>query len=297
VTVAVVAAVAVVLALGGGGDQGNTVSAIEPGDYLQIEGRVESLVAAEPGATRYRLATPLGPLDVDLADDAPLTGASGEPASARPAAGDLLAITGTVTEARRIAASSAAFVPEDGATAPERDIRTYDGHAPLHATIVVVALGGDGVRAHVVVEAAGGRLLIPLSPRGARLLFSMDRHLLRLGVTVTPDPAAPGRYIIESAGTPDRGESPSARLHGIVTAVDGNVLTVEVARGGASVSVAVVVQRTTRLVLGPRLLAAIREGGTAVLVGQTLAATGVRDGEGRFLAEVIAVASEQHGDE
>jgi len=233
-----------------------TASALTVDDYVQVQGVVST---TENGVVTVQ-SPELGDLDVAIDESTAVTDEQGVRETAHLRAGELVLVSGIVTQKRAIAATNVA-VAKDQAT-PQAAAK---GRIPLLKTlreslqgsISLFTLSPDGTRARVLVANANAKFLVDVDPE------AMDQFLVenpgpigaRVRIVEAPE-LAPGVFRLEPLKPP--ADSPTARpgtaqfenVRGVVTARAGNVLTVQTERG----PVAVVVRLGTVIRVGPTAL-------------------------------------------
>jgi hypothetical protein len=266
---------AAIVVLSGGGAE--TAVALEPGDYVQVQGTVESTSETPAGRT-LRLATPMGPVEVVVAAGTPLTvrGQRRPLSELSPGAG--LVIAGLVADDRTLRAESLAL----GTVSPHppgRLERLEHDRGRFTGEVVSLALAPDGEASRIVVVGPGGR----------RILVTLDREaaasLLEQG------PSAPGRRVsidrdqtgnvvvaLETAEGAPPARPGLFEVTGVISAVTDDGFEVA-ARGGV---VTVVVQETTRVVRGDR------QAGPGMQVGQAVAVSGAQH-DGVLVADLVVL--------
>ncbi|MFN0096276.1 MAG: hypothetical protein ACKVVT_16060 [Dehalococcoidia bacterium] len=290
--VALLVAVIGALALSGGG--AGTAAALEPGDYVQLEG-VVSAATSDGGEQLVRVESDLGPVDVAVSA---LT-AVGLPGG-RIAPGTRVTIAGLVEAATkkepRIAANAVSLANSDGATAAKPNLRELKKLKPgLRGVIVLFNLAPAGDSGWVVLRLANGdRVLVGVDAATRVQIAELDRVIgtsvevvageggRGFGLTIAGAPSAPkpgdGVAAEKLAG-------PIVRVLGIPTGMDGRILTLRTLQGTAEV----VIKPATLIVVGQSGVpaSAIRKG--EFPSGITLGVAGRQDAEGRIVADRIIV--------
>lgn len=293
-----------------------TVQAFEPGDYVELAGVVADVPGAEGAGTgSFTVASEFNDVQVDISADTAVTNADGAAEALGIRQGTAVTVAGVVDTRGRVAARSVMVSPAGG-PAPQRTTfkQLREVRPELDGTIVTFALSADGQRGRVLLTSATGeRLLVNVDGKSLERLLSLTSGLgARVSVgqepgqsrdefslsgveppapAVTPSPAPSGTTTPAARRTPpaDSRATPAlasaARLAGIVTNREANVLTVETKAGPRLV----VVTRETRILVGESGL--LRErilDGSGAIVGHGVAVTGVVEkGTGRLRADVL----------
>ena len=302
-----------------------TAQAFEPGDYVELEGVVLDASGAD-GRQGFTVASEFNDVKVDIAQDTSVTDAAAPADAASIAQGTSVTVAGIVDEAGHVVARSVA-VSLKAQPRPRRitfkELR--DRRPDLTGKVITFALSQDGQKGRVLLAATDGeRFLVNVDGKslaallslstalGAQVIVAQDagqaRDLFRLSAveaatatpaatvisTATAAPPAPSA----AATTPARrtpGVEPkapaarggSARLTGVVTGRDANVVTVQTKDGPRQV----VVSRDTRILLGDSGL--LREhilSGAETVLGHVVSAAGALDkATGRLKADVLIV--------
>ena len=175
----------------------SAAAAFEPGDYVQLQGTVES---ASPGTLHLRYE--LGTVDVDIADATTVIddGTAIDPSSLK--AGDSVLVGGVVGENRRVSARTLAVsevrLPEPSAARITR-LEALEGKLP--GRVVAFALAPNG-RGRVTLETADGRrLLVIVDARSAERLVALGAIPGRRVVVGGVSPAGERVYFLEFEGS------------------------------------------------------------------------------------------------
>lgn len=174
----------------------SAAAAFEPGDYVQLQGTVES---TSPGTLHLRYE--LGRVEVDIADATTVIddGTAIDPSSLKP--GDSVLVGGVVGENRRVSARTLAVsevrLPEPSAVVMKR-LEALEGKLP--GRVVAFALAPNG-RGRVTLETADGRrLLVIVDARSAERLVALGAILGRRVVVGGVSPAGERVYFLEFEG-------------------------------------------------------------------------------------------------
>jgi len=291
--------------------QATTVSALEVGDYAQVEGVVES-TREDGGELVLDVATPLGDMTVTAGDETSVVDANATAGreSLRPGVG--LVIGGLVTANRHIEAQTLA-VGEEREPPHRTSVRLLRNRNPdLAGRIIGVGLPAGGDHARIVVENdEGRRYYLDVDGESAAQVVRLERAL-DARVRVQPVTEAGGRFSLEfldgvpaeptpigdgavepgetpPPGRPDQprsGQPALVSVEGIVVAAEPGLITVRSRHGLVEVDV-----RSASRVL-PGVSGLSRD---QVLGGESLAGHGViirgglEAGTDRVIANVILV--------
>lgn len=238
-------AVAAIVALRPFGRATETVNAIEAGDFVQLEGTVESVDATED-ARRLQLATAVGRIELVVSGDTAVTDGS-QPLDAEAITpGEGIAFAGVAQDSRRVAATTVAALRGLNAVAPGDYEVLKDARAGIEGIIVFFALADGGGSADVLVELdSGRRLLAPVDAESVRRLAAEHPGLVGVRVTLA-EGRRQGLFGLALA----RGGA-ATPVRGFVT-VTGTVLSIERAQlvletGGGEMTIRL--GRDTRILL------------------------------------------------
>ncbi len=268
-------------------------------DYVQIEG-----VITENDGGRLTLASEFaGQVTVDLGDTTSVIDGAQSVDSTALTPGTAILVDGVVGKGRRVQANTVALGARAQPLPPRVTIRELKELRPdLGGTIASMSLSADGSRARVLIETpAGEHLLVSVDSASAERLLGLTTALgAKVDVTGgagkafvvqvggTTSPARPGLVCPESVpATPSANRPRLTGVCGVITAIDGNVLTVA-ARDGAVREV--LVGANTRIVFGQSGVAPERFLQGKAAVGHTAAVTGQRERDtARIIANVLVV--------
>ncbi|HET7738251.1 MAG TPA: hypothetical protein VFK32_06725 [Tepidiformaceae bacterium] len=262
-----------------------TAAAVEVGDFVQLEGTVESSQATEDGAL-LRLKTALGNFDVLVPAEASVSQGAESVDATRLTPGRTVLFAGTASAEARVVASTVSISDRAGVPHGSNSDEIAVARAGLQGTIISFALADDGTHARVVMVTDGGeRLLVIAEPSAIRTLAAKAPSLIGLRVEVGERISAGFGLTLVGEVTP--GAHRFVTITGTVTAVERNLLTVATERG----EVIVAVRPETRVLLPSgeqveRPLAAVQR-----LVGRTISVSGGRTLQARLAADLIAVSA------
>lgn len=261
-----------------------TAAAVEAGDFVQLEGTVESTESTGEGAL-IRLTTALGEFDVLIPADASVSEGT-EPADATTIMpGRTVLFAGTASGEARVIASTVTL--SDRATPPPdgNGDEVSEARAGVQGTVRSFALADDGTHARVLIVTDGGeRLLVSADPSAIRTVAAAAPSLIGLRVEVGE--RLRGGFGIVLVGEVDPREQRFVTISGTVTGVERNLLIVATQRG----DVMVAVRTGTRILLtggeevGRPLVVAQR------LEGRVISVSGGLTRDGRIAADLIAVS-------
>lgn len=261
-----------------------TASALSVDDYVQVQG-----VVAETADDYVTVqSTEFGRLRIALSDGTSIVDNETvrDRSDLRP--GDTVLVSGVVRDARkkdiRIDANTLALASNGAAPAPTevplKELRNFE--EGIEGTVTVLAIAPDGRGARILIDAGRGHQLVVNvdrasaenflggsgTPLGSRVRIirddSLPRGVFRFETIAGPPPASGGPPPTGGGpGMDGHGEHPSlVRIEGVITAREGDRVTVETDRGPATVFV----RPHTRILVGQSglTLEKLRAGESAV---------------------------------
>ena len=276
--------------------------ALDEGDYVQLQGVVTSTSGSGDSQRLTVSSVDFGDLEVDVSSATAVVNdqGSGDAGTLRP--GSAIAIAGVVGKGDRIAARTLAVAaaPQEKPTRITfkqlRELRPN-----LSGKVSTLTLNQDGTKGRIILESVTGeRFLVNVDGQSAQKLLELT-NALGARVNVLREAGAnlfglslaepgTGQGAPSTPGTRPPANRPTVApaisgLRGVVTAREGNVLSVNTPRG--QLQVAVTAQ--TRILLGDTGL--VRErilSGETSVVGHTITVTGGLDkATGQVIADVL----------
>jgi hypothetical protein len=172
-----------------------TVSALEPGDYAQVEGVVTDVRATATGHV-VRVASAIGEIEVETSDSTSVVDEEAAVGIQAVERGSPVVVAGVVGENRRIAATALAISRQRGEAPVRSALRRLTGaQEGLAGSIVALSLPAGQAEARVVVRTADGRqyLVVADADSVARLLQARRP----LGAAVRVAAGRPGLFSVE----------------------------------------------------------------------------------------------------
>lgn len=294
VALALVAVVAT-FALQNAGGNVETAEALNPGDYVQFEGVVESAATAANGRSLQLQSADLGAVQVEVAGDTPVVAGESQIDVTGLAPGKAVVVAGLVGNDRRVTASSLAVSSQAPVGVPRKvPFKKLERLLPgLEGRVVTFALAPGGTRATVILEAAdGARYLVPIDEQSGQRLLGLV-NVLGARVTVSRDAAsAGGTFALAVTDEPAAGAGrlSLSGVEGVVTARNGNVFTVLTRSRG---SIDVVIRPATRVTVTRNAIDQARfTSGKESGVGHIVVVSGVLDKtSGRMTAGLVIVGA------
>lgn len=286
-----------------------------PDDYVQVQGTVQSLNGTGDART-VSLDSPAGRIDIALSGE---TSVVDEQTTIDPATikvGDQLLIGGVAVDGHTVSAQTVALSRAKPAAGTPRLKLLSRLAASLEGRVSLLTISRDGTTARVAIDGVNGERYV------AKVDVATAEELLRLSSTALgaivranaqADPKAPIRLALTSpspsspvpertvtpdvtqgapaAGTVTRpdaatvaGKASFVTVRGVVIGRNGNLLSLETARG----LVTVVVRPTTRRLAGDSGLTVADLGNPDAAIGHTATVTGGLEARtGRVVADLI----------
>ncbi|MCC6382856.1 MAG: hypothetical protein IT304_10125 [Dehalococcoidia bacterium] len=288
-------AVVATFALQSAGGNVETAQALNPGDYVQFEGVVETTGTAAGGRSLQLQTADLGAVTVDLAADTPVVAGEAQIDSSALAPGKAVVVAGVVGQNRRVAASALTVSAQTPVALPRKvPFKKLERLLPgLEGRIVTFAVA-SGTRASVILEAAdGNRYLLAVDEQSAQRLLALVT-VLGARVAVSRDAASPaGTFSLAVTEEPDAatgGRLSLSGVEGVVTARNGTTFTV-LTRGRGPVEV--VIRPATRILVTRNAVDQARfVSGKDPGVGHVVVVSGVLDSaSGRLTAGLVIVGA------
>ncbi len=271
-----------------------TAAAIAPGDFVQLQGTIES-AQNSPAGQSLRVNTALGQLDVNISPAATVSEGEAPRAASTLRPGEGLVLSGHVGKGRKIEAQSVAVSKID--RPPDVPItRLHEARESFTARVLSVALTEDGALARgVVVSGAGDRFLVHVDAAAAARLFESASTLPGTSVQVQQAPGAK-RGVFELRilnGTEPAPVRPSlGEVRGTVVSRHLNELTVNTRKGPVRVQI----HRGTRFsITSGALDRPVDDVSSVPLAGHTVTISGGPGPGGVFIADLVVVGAKGRG--
>ncbi len=278
-----------------------SVSALSTDDYVQVEGVVASTSHQGSGQTVV-MHSELGDMTIQMSEATHRADEQASPVTDALKPGDVVLVGGTVVSAgpRRTIDASTIVVGRGGGTiATPKAVKLKELKrlvAGLQGRVRLLTLAKDGGMGRVIVEVANGqRYVVRVDNQTVDMLLNRTSTAIGAPVTVTDgDVANDGIFGLRvddaasnSTGRPRLGFS---GVRGVVSGREGDVLEVVDSKG---VTVPVVIQPRTVVLLGRSGLTRADIGKPSGMVGHTVAISGGFDtGSGRMMSDVVVVGPE-----
>lgn len=278
-----VVSLAVVVALQPFGRQTGTASAIEPGDFVQLAGRVESVEGAD-GGHMVDLSTAVGSVALRLSGETVVTDGTAPVDAGALHPGSHVLVVGTVGSDGLVVASTMALQVDVPAVGGRDYQRLRDLRAEFAGTILLLALADDGPGDVLVETEAGRRVLVPVDAESIRRLAAVRPGLVGSRVAVQPG-AAPGQFALALTDG-SRAGAAAFTMFGTVTGFERGQLVLATEDGS---DVTVRLRRETRVLLpsGEEVEHPFIAGRR--LIGREISVQGAALPDGSIAADLVAV--------